>query len=127
MRGHRLYEVRKVRQDNEPRGLKRWFTCESADLFVWSHAGHITRFEFCYNKLQDEHVLEWAVDWGYKHARIDDGEQNILQKQTPIHVRDGYFNMLDIALVFEELASGIDSKVFRFILKRLHIKTLESG
>ena len=31
--------------------------------FVWSRDGHITRFEFCYDKLRDEHVLEWGANW----------------------------------------------------------------
>ncbi len=114
-----FYEVRKVRQhDGEQQ--RRWFTCETADLYVWTDSSGISAFELCYNKLVDEHVLTWRRGQGMKHARIDDGEQNIFQKRTPIAGKDGALDLAYLAMHFEELAAHVDPSVYRFILATLY-------
>jgi hypothetical protein len=40
--------------------IRKWFTDEYFDLFVWSdNKGEIARFQLCCNKGRDEHALTW--------------------------------------------------------------------
>ncbi|MBF8297255.1 MAG: hypothetical protein HW389_3800 [Bacteroidetes bacterium] len=55
--------------------IRKWFTDEFFDLFVWSdNKGDIASFQLCYNKGRDEHALTWKRPSSYYHQRVDDGE-----------------------------------------------------
>ena len=88
--------------------------------FVWHDRDAITRFEFCYGKSRDEHVLSWAEENGVGHARVDDGEHEPRRKQTPIVVPDGLFDPATIALEFERLGALIEPGVYRFVLSHIY-------
>ena len=114
-----MYEVpRTTQHEGEP--PRRWFTCRSADLYVWGEDRCIDSFEFCYDKPRDEHSLRWSEVGGFQHMRIDDGESTPLANETPIAVPDGRFDLTDIAFRFEAVGAGIDPTVYRFVLKALH-------
>jgi hypothetical protein len=119
-RRRRLREIRAVRQHaEEPR--RRWFACDSTDLFVWQDAdGRPLAFELCYDKPHDEHALRFRREAGFVHTRIDDGEASPLKNATPITVPDGQFDLTEIALKFELVAARIDPAVYRFVLGALH-------
>lgn len=69
-----LREVLAVRQDAGD-GRRRWFTSDTADLFVWYDAdGAPTGFQFCYDKLTAEHALTWRTETGFTHQRVDSGD-----------------------------------------------------
>lgn len=114
-----LYEVLKVSQHEGEPG-RRWFTNEHSDLYVWLEGDAISAFEFCYDKHRNEHVLRWSSAKGFSHAHIDDGEQNILKKSTPIATEDGGFDPLAIIHLFESSARFMDTRLYRFILIRLY-------
>ena len=114
-----LYEVRNTKQ-HKGELHRRWFTNEYADLYVWDLHGEVRAFEFCYNKSRDEHVLSWRETSGFSHARIDDGEHNILKKGTPIVTADDSFNPLAIIHLFESSARFIDAVVYRSVLGKLY-------
>ena len=83
-------------------------------------AAGISSFEFCYDKPQDEHVLRWREGEGFRHARVDDGEDNPARNRTPIHVADGEFDLGRLAARFRQLGSDIDPEIYRFVLARLN-------
>ena len=118
-RRQRLREIGKGRADGE--GLvRRWFTCASTDLYLWTDADGIAAFEFCYDKPTDEHVLRWQRVGGVLHARIDDGEDRTLSNRTPMLVSDGHVDREALALAFERVAADIDPPVYRLVLGVLH-------
>jgi hypothetical protein len=114
-----LYEVRNISQHDGESG-RRWFTNEHTDLYIWFTLDKISAFEFCYNKHHNEHVLRWDSASGFTHARIDDGEHNILKKSTPIATTNGVFAPLDIIHLFESSARFMHPPLYRFILIRLY-------
>ena len=121
MADERLREIVAARQHAGDPGRRRWFTCASADLYVWEDGPDRTlmRFEFCYHKARAERVLAWDRTQGLHHAAIDDGERLPFDTSTPIAVPDGLFDAALIALEFERLAASLEPRVFRFVLARL--------
>lgn len=99
--GHsgRLREVRVFQREGE--ACRRWFTCHGADLVLWQAAAGIRAFEFCHDRPHDEHALRWREGEGFRHARVDDGEDNPVRRAV------------------SRLGSGIDREVYRFVLVRL--------
>ena len=115
----RLREIRETRQDpGAPR--RRWFTCASADLFVWQDEQGVAAFEFCWSKPAAEQVLRWSRGEGTRHARIDDGESRALQNRSPVFAADGDYDAEAAALAFEAVAAGLESRLYRLVLERLH-------
>ncbi len=98
---------------------KRWFNCQSADLFAWHHEKKLVRFEFCYNKHRDEHSLRWEHGVGFSHARIDDGEDYASKKSSPILVADDHINSDYIYKQFKKLSNKIDIDIRLFIMRKL--------
>ncbi len=117
----RLREIPRVRQHQGDPGRRRWFTCASADLFVWEEraGAALARFEFCYHKPRAERVLAWDRARGLRHAAIDDGEHLPFDTATPIAVPAGCFDATLVALEFERLASSLEPRLYRFVLCRL--------
>ena len=51
----RLREIRRVYQHPDSKLRRRWFSCRSADLYVWEDAtGDIAALELCFGKPRDE-------------------------------------------------------------------------
>jgi hypothetical protein len=114
----KLREVQAFQREGELR--RRWFASTHADLVVWQDAAGISSFEFCYDKPQDEHVLRWRKGEGFRHARVDDGEDNPARNRTPIHIADGEFDLGRLAARFRQLGSDIDPEIYQFVLARLN-------
>ena len=115
----RLREIAAVRQEaGGPR--RRWFSCPSADLYVWQDDEGIAAFEFCWDKPRAERVLRWDREEGALHARIDDGESHALESRSPVFAADGVYDAAAAALAFEAVAAGLEAGLYRFVLARLH-------
>jgi len=113
-----LHEVTSGLQQ-EGKFRKRWFNCQSADLFVWHKDKNLVRFEFCYNKHRDEHSLRWEQDVGFSHARIDDGEGLAASKSSPILIVDKDIDSDYIYAQFKELSTKIDTDIRLFTMRKL--------
>jgi len=98
---------------------KRWFSCQSADLFTWYNKKTLARFEFCYNKHSNEHSLRWQQEIGFSHARIDDGENSGISKASPILIADKNINSDYIYEQFKLVSSKIDIEIRFFIMRKL--------
>lgn len=114
----RLREIESARQPpgDPPR---RWFSCTSADLYLWYEDGDCVAFEFCYGKPRAERSLRWHRDTGCRHARIDDGESSPLANRTPIALAEEDYDAGSIALELERVASGMDPRIIRLVLNAL--------
>ncbi len=88
-----LVETKNLKQ-TEGQSRRRWFSDDYFDLIVWQdEKGGILRFELCYDKGVDEHVLVWNRQAGHKHLKVDDGEGLPGHyKMTPVYVSDGLFD-----------------------------------
>ena len=82
-----MYEVRTIQQDR-PSTRVRWFTSAQCDLYIWKNSfnDRIVQFQFCFNKLEDERVVEWNGENGLFFARIDDGMRCAGYSASPIMV-----------------------------------------
>jgi hypothetical protein len=102
----------------------RWWTNKSSDLIVWydkdrrSPAG----FQLCYNKGIDEHALTWTVKEGYRHNRIDDGENRSSTtgyKMAAVLVPDGLFDPKSIAERFLQDLGDVDRNTAAFVYTKM--------
>lgn len=101
--------------------VKRWFSDTDHDLFVWLNTqGNITAFQYSYNKLTDEHLISWSLQYGYSHNRIDDGEDVTLQiKMSPIMVPDGVADGVLLANSFRRISKTVEPNLVEFIYAKL--------
>ena len=114
-----LYEIKKVKQDDDG-SVKRWFTDDDYfDIFVWIKNGNIIRFQFCYDKIDFQRVLTWDYKKGYSHEGIDDGEVTGKYKRTPIFVMDGNFDPNTVLEKFKNESVNIDPVIRDFIIKKI--------
>ncbi|NKC15782.1 MAG: hypothetical protein GKR94_27360 [Gammaproteobacteria bacterium] len=116
-----LREIPRVRQTLDSALQRRWFTCATADLFIWHHEGSIKKFELCYGKPRAERSLTWTATGGFIHSRIDDGEINPSRNQTPIAVPELSVDRAAVAIRVEPLMALIDPCTYRFVMRVLRL------
>ena len=113
-----LKEMSLGQQSEQPR--RRWFTDEDFDLIVWvSEQGAPEGFQLCYDRKGHEHALTWTADAGFKHDRIDDGEENPTRNRSPILVSDGAFPAAHVLARFEIASAEVESQVRQFVAQKL--------
>lgn len=115
-----LTEMKNVEQiPGEPR--RRWFSDRYFDLIVWvDDRDRILGFQLCYDKLRNERFLTWWPDRGYRHGRIDDGEDRPgKQKATPILVADGEFERDRIADLFKTESAGLEEDISSLVYDKI--------
>lgn len=105
--------------DGEP--VRRWFSDDHLDLIIWfADDGKIIGFQFCYDKVSDEHALTWFTGRGFSHRRIDDGEgRGIHHKMTPILIPDGTVDIGRIRALFTGSSAGVDKELVEFIENKM--------
>ena len=115
-----LRETKDVRQI-EKNGFRRWFTSDYLDLIVWYKHDKKTLvgFQLCYNVGYNEHALSWTVKNGYKHNRIDDGQDLAGSAMTPILVPDGIFDSSTVADIFRKASTRLDPEVAGFVYNKI--------
>jgi hypothetical protein len=115
-----LREIFATRQTN-PNIRKRWFTCPEMDLYVWLINDIPTRFQLSYNKLENEHVINWNRDTGFSHNRIDSGEEgaSLKYKMSSILLPDGNFDVSATTRKFQQASEKVDKSIAAFIYARL--------
>jgi len=113
-----MYEIRSVRQDN-PELRLRWFTAENcnADLYVWEDkaAQNIVRFQFYFNRNQDEKVIEWKNAGKFRFAGVDGGEFKNLYKAAPVFVRVDDVDLNAAFEIFQFYANTLDENIRKFV------------
>ncbi len=115
-----LREIKQVRQNpGEP--LRRWFTSNEFDLYVWcDDSGKITAFQLCYDKAHSERAFTWKRGVGSSHHAVDDGEGRAFRhKASPIFVADGHFNSQGVADRLAEAGGQLPREILELVLNRL--------
>ena len=114
-----LRELPETRQiDGEPK--RRWFSSPDLDLILWfGEAGEPLGFQLCYDKTRGERALTWHEDRGYEHAAVDDGEETLYHKSTPILVADGVFDRERVVDMFLRSSDGVPPTLREYVAERL--------
>ena len=115
-----LKESKNVHQiKGEPK--RRWFSSDYFDLIVWfDEDKEICGFQLCYDIKRFERALTWIKGSGYSHNRIDSGEYGGLQsKESPILVKDGFFNKTEIDVRFIKESTEIDQEISNFVHQKI--------
>ena len=110
----RLKEVGSPRPDGDR--TRCWYSCPTADLYVWVGELEIEAFEFTYGKDRNEHSLRWRAEGVIDHTRIDAGESSPFRNRTPIAIPDGRFDAETVAMEFERVGADVDPHVYRLVL-----------
>lgn len=115
-----LREIKGVKQiPGEPR--RRWFHDRFFDLVVWcSENDHPVGFQLCYKEGFETKALTWWEDSGFKHNRIDEGEDRTGRpKMAPILIADGRFDKDGVLPKFQKAGREIDAKISRFVTEKI--------
>lgn len=118
----RLRRIPRVLQHGDSGRVRRWYTCPSADLYVFEQGDTLDAFEFCYGKPRHEHSLRWSAEHGFSHSGIDDGEGTPFQSKTPIASTGSAYDLTALALLFERLAVSIEPRTYRTVLRIMHLR-----
>jgi hypothetical protein len=106
-----------VRQGQEDR---RWFSDEELDLIVWFDGdGGVRAFQLYYNLSSEERALVWSREGGYRHHRVDSGEESPLRNRTPILLADGPFSAGQVITRFQVAAADLETGLRAFIFEKL--------
>ncbi len=125
-----MYEINRVRQD-DPCLKCRWFTTENCniDLYVWESldSRSIVRFQFYFDRLQDEKVVEWKGTQNLWYARVDEGDYKRLYKASPILTEENNFDLCEALTIFRAYACELEESVRRFVEQRFMEKLPVAG
>lgn len=115
-----LEEYKRIMQ-NEKGIFRRLFIDDFFELFVFykKNEEDIESFQFVYDRYENPHVFTWVKNKGFKHNKIDDGEDKVGRKRTPIMVPDGIFKKDTIIDKFEKESKNIDENVVKFVISKL--------
>jgi len=99
---------------------RRWFADDSFDLVVWvAPAGTVAAFELCYDRPAEERALTWSAEDGFRHFRVDAGEDTPTRNRSPILVAGGGVPGAELVARFAEASRAIDPAIRAFVLDRL--------
>lgn len=115
-----LYEITHIRQSNRQQ-LKRWFTSQDMDLFVWFVDNAPTHFQLSYDKRKLERMVSWNHHKGFQHFLVDTGEYDPKHyKPSPLLITAcQYQNIPRLARDFLAACDNIDVGLTEFIYARL--------
>jgi len=119
-----LYEIPRLRQA-ERSLVKRWFTSNDMDLFIWYRQNVPVMFQLAYDKRNEEKAISWDFHLGFRHYLVDSGETIPVTypgryKQAPILIGlCGKNDLARIARNFLAASENIDIAVADFIYARL--------
>lgn len=113
-----MIEITRVRQDDNDLH-KRWFTSATADLTIWTKAGLLQAFEYCFDKEQTERAIRWHCDYATSFTRIDAGDHPGGYKMSPIILAGNKPNLVRVAHQFRRSARVLERGLRRGIYKRI--------
>jgi len=114
-----LREITTVRQD-APGLRRRWFQDAYFDLFLWLQPdGELAAFQLSYDRSGDECLLAWHRDHGYRHYRVDSGEDGPFANMTPLLMVAGRFPKFRVVSEFDARSTRLDEGIRRGVRAKL--------
>ena len=115
-----LEEFKKVSQQTETPGYRRWFSDDEMELIVWySPGGAVRGFQLCYDRGGRERAFTWHVEAGMVHTAVDEGDDSPLRNDSPILVPDGVPRTERALAQFKERASGLEPELVALVTGKL--------
>lgn len=115
-----MYEINRVRQD-DPGLFRRWFTSDNStmDLYVWENPDtkSIVRFQFYFDRQQDEKMVEWKGTENLWCARVDEGDYKRLYKAAPVLTEGSNMDLCEALTLFRACACEIEDRIRAFVEK----------
>ena len=115
-----MFEVRHVRQIPGERE-RRWFSSAEFELFVQSaEGGGYSGFQLYYDKSHNQHAIVFSVEAGFRHMRVDDGEQRPGKyKASPVLLVNGALDLARVYSAFIQAGESLPDDVKRFVTRTL--------
>lgn len=118
-RGSMLREITNTKQvEGEP--LRRWFSGENIDLYVWYAKNEIEQFQICTDRGSNERALTWTRDSGISVHAVDDGESGVFRmKSSPVLAGRAGMDLDSLRKSFAAAAQKLEHDLYTFIMTRL--------
>jgi len=100
---------------------RQWTSDDYFDLIVWYNPdGVIYGFQLCYDKLGDERAVTWIAEKGFRHTKIDGGEDDVTTlKKTPILGGSIPFQAEPVTEEFKRRSSNLRQDIRELVLTKL--------
>ncbi|MBI3231174.1 MAG: hypothetical protein HYZ45_13710 [Burkholderiales bacterium] len=122
MKGHlMLIEIKHVRQSASD-VRKRWFTSPDLDLTLWyDKQDSLLGWQFCYDKMHDEHALSWYAQAGYSHTSVDDGESHgaLKFKSTPVIAKNKAMDKERVLALFVDNSQQLPPDIAQLLRQQI--------
>ena len=115
-----IEEYKNIRQiENDV--FRRYFSDQYFELYIFYKLNKedITGFQLIYKKGKSQRVYTWMQDQGFKHSKIDDGDDKTGRNRSPILVDDGLFDKKNILKKFIKSSQNIEKKLVDFIVEKI--------
>ena len=111
-----LEEYKKVSQQRNAPGYRRWFSDDELDLIVWySASAEISGFQLCYDLGRRERAFTWRKDGGLIHTAVDSGDESPLYNRSPILVSDGSPPLEWILAEFKKRSENLEPAIVTLV------------
>ncbi len=112
-----LYEIKYAKQlENEP--IRRIFSDDFFDLYIWYDNSNIIGFQLCYDvKTYNEHAISW-FDNNYKHLKAKKYFSGLM-------IKDGFLDKVSLIKRFENESKNLESNIKDFVVDKISNYTNE--
>jgi len=99
---------------------RKWYFSKDLDLVVWfDTSGNPVAFQLAYDKHKGEHSITWKKESGYSHYRVDDGERQAGNFETPLLYVNGPFKKDAVLEKFLVESDKLPANVKNFVAGKL--------
>ncbi|MES2572808.1 MAG: hypothetical protein V4710_22485 [Verrucomicrobiota bacterium] len=110
------YPIRRIENDFD----RCWITDDYFDLYIWYEPdGGIHGFQLCYDKPCGERALTWTKSRGYRHSKVESGEETPTSNRAPLLVQEKAFDVEGVRNEFLLRSSGVDLSIRELVLARM--------
>ena len=97
--------------------LKRWFSSDFFDLYLWQRGAEFFHMQLCYNRdRKDESAISWKEGLGLFH----DGVDAVRRTEAPLLESGGAFDAERVNARFLQESAGLPIALRKFVLAKLH-------
>ena len=113
-----MTEISRIRQDDSDLH-KRWFTSETEDLYIWTKAGSLQSFEYCFDKHKSECSIRWHRDHAPAYTQIDGGDHDGGYKMSPVSIAGYKPDIRKLLAKFAHAACYLENKMYNSITDKI--------
>ena len=113
-------EVKSINQE-EYTYTRRWFTCDTSNLFVWQDANNnIAKFQLTCASVENENIFIWNLNKGIEYSGISNNCNKVgIKKGSPILEEYNDCKFTDFEMALLNNARTLNSSIMNFVLEKL--------